>query len=123
MTVPESPSTEPLAVTMSFLLTDIEDSTVHWERAGGVFREALDLHHCLLRQEIERHGGQELTEAGDGFLVAFEESRAAAECAIALQRALEAAAWPEEVGTPRDSGTARQRRVSRGDLEPCGPIA
>jgi predicted ATPase/DNA-binding SARP family transcriptional activator len=74
--------------TVTFLLTDIEGSTALFERLGEVFARTLRQHHALLRQTIARHGGQEVKEVGDGFVVAFARADAALACAIAAQRAL-----------------------------------
>ncbi len=91
------PSTVPAApapVYRCFLFTDVEGSTSLWERYGEEFREALDLHHATIREVIREYGGQELVEAGDGFLVSFAETRRAVECAAAAQRALSGCEWP-----------------------------
>ena len=73
-----------------FLFTDIEGSTALWEKAGRAFRTALDQHDRLVRAEAARHGGQELTESGDGFLIAFGEPSKAVDCAVDVQRAMAA---------------------------------
>ncbi len=88
-------------VTRTFVLTDIEQSTMAWERFGDAFRPALDQHHACVRAEIARHGGQELTEAGDGFLIAFTDPLPALRCAKALQHRLGEERWPEKVGKVR----------------------
>jgi predicted ATPase/DNA-binding SARP family transcriptional activator len=75
--------------TVNFLMTDIEGSTRLWEQAGDAFRDALATHHSLLRAEFARHGGQEIKEAGDSFLVAFPSARSALACAVACQKALQ----------------------------------
>jgi hypothetical protein len=79
---------------VTFLLTDIEGSTALWEQAGEAFQAALATHHQLLRQEFLRHGGCEVKEAGDSFLVAFERPSHALACAVAGQEALAASAAP-----------------------------
>jgi predicted ATPase/DNA-binding SARP family transcriptional activator len=84
--------------TVTFLLTDMEGSTARWERGGEAFTAALASHHSLLRRTFRRYGGYEVTEAGDGFLVAFERAGEALACAAAAQRALAEHPWPEEVG-------------------------
>ena len=89
------------AVVRVFLFTDIEGSTALWEKAGRAFRTALDQHDRLVRAEAARHGGQELTESGDGFLIAFGEPSKAVDCAVDVQRAVAAAQWPEVVGSIR----------------------
>lgn len=88
--------------TVTFLLTDIEGSTALWERTGDAFASMLASHHGLLRSLIREHGGYEVKETGDGFLVAFRQAGDALSCAIASQRALGAHVWSE--GTPPSDG-------------------
>jgi hypothetical protein len=56
------------------LFTDIVGST---ERAGQLgdcaWQELLACHHERVRRELRRHGGREVTTAGDGFLAVFEQ--------------------------------------------------
>ena len=96
-----------------FLFTDIEGSTALWERYGERFRETLDLHHAIIRETLGQHGGRELVEAGDGFLVCFEDPRAAARCAAAAQEALSRARWPL-IGEPLKI----RMGLHAGDVEP-----
>jgi class 3 adenylate cyclase len=83
-----------VAATVNFLLTDIEGSTRQWEKAGEAFRAALEAHHTLLRAGFARHGGREIKEAGDSFLVAFASARSALTCAVAPSRRLPAETGP-----------------------------
>jgi predicted ATPase/DNA-binding SARP family transcriptional activator len=88
----------PATVTRTFLLTDIEDSTRLWEQHGDAFKGALASHHSLLRREFRTHGGSEVGEAGDSFVVAFANAGDALAAAISAQRALAAHGWPAEMG-------------------------
>ena len=98
-TLPLTPHPSPLPTgTVTFLLTDIEGSTALWERAGEAFRAALAEHHALLRRAFRYHGGCEVKETGDAFLVAFAHAGDALACAITSQRALAGHAWQYEVG-------------------------
>jgi class 3 adenylate cyclase len=107
---------------MTFLLTDIEGSTRLWEQVGEAFRAALDEHHRRLRAEFARHDGQEVSEAGDSFVVAFPTAGQALACAVAAQQALSshaAASWPEATGPLRvrmalNSGDVEYRSHSGG---------
>ncbi len=74
--------------TVTFLLTDIAGSTALWEKEGESFQIALENHHRLLRGLFVEHGGHEVKEAGDSFLVAFESPTAALSCAVAAQKQL-----------------------------------
>lgn len=85
-------------VIRSFLFTDIVESTTHWERAEEAYCTALDLYNEIIRRELRACGGQELLEAGDGFLIAFHEAEVGLRCAIAAQTALMLARWPAAIG-------------------------
>ena len=87
--------------TVTFLMTDIEGSTALWEQGGEAFRSALESHHALLRRSFRRHGGHEVKEAGDSFVVAFASAGDATACAVECQRALTQQEWPPAIGPLR----------------------
>ena len=85
--------------TVTFLFTDIEGSTAHWERQHVAMGAALARHDALLRTAIREHGGYVIKTVGDAFHAAF--ARAPDAVAAALE--------------PSDGSTS-----SRGAmLEPC----
>ena len=88
------------AATVTFLMTDIEGSTRLFQRTPQAYGAARERHNDLLRARFVRHGGQEVKETGDGFVVAFPTAGGALACAVAAQEALAAEAWPEEIGGP-----------------------
>jgi predicted ATPase/DNA-binding SARP family transcriptional activator len=98
---PAAPRPSLPAGTVTFLLTDIAGSTAQWERTGEAYRQALEIHHALLRRQFARYGGQEFKEVGDAFLVAFERPSDAMRCAIASQCALAEQLWPGEIDSLR----------------------
>jgi class 3 adenylate cyclase len=63
--------------TVTFLFTDIEESTRAWERDASGMREALARHDALLRQAIEARGGHVFKTVGDAFCAAFPSAPAA----------------------------------------------
>ncbi len=68
------------------LFTDIVGSTERATRMGDrAWRELLARHHRVVREEIRRWGGEEVTEAGDGFLAVFDSSARAIACAHAAR--------------------------------------
>ncbi|MFN0070921.1 MAG: adenylate/guanylate cyclase domain-containing protein, partial [Chloroflexota bacterium] len=84
--------------TVTLLFTDIEDSTGLTVRLGDQrWLEILRSHHALIRQQVHDHGGFEVKSQGDGFMLAFGSARRALDCAVAIQRAVEAsnAAHPD----------------------------
>jgi class 3 adenylate cyclase len=79
----------PAKVHRTFLFTDIVGSTRLAEALGDEAWEGLlAWHDRTIRGHVDADGGRIVTSTGDGFFAAFEASRAAIDCAIAIQRAL-----------------------------------
>jgi class 3 adenylate cyclase len=57
--------------TITFLFTDIEDSTRLWEQHPEAMRQALIRHDNILRRLIEGHDGYVFKTVGDAFCAAF----------------------------------------------------
>lgn len=73
----------------TFLFSDIVDSTVLVSAIGDEsWADLRRWHQQTLRACFERHGGEEVDEAGDGFFVAFDDPVPAIECAVEIQRVL-----------------------------------
>lgn len=65
------------------LITDIVGSTERLTELGDEKWNALLLeHNAVVRSEIERHRGREISTAGDSFLAVFESPAEAIECAL-----------------------------------------
>ncbi|MEP7378049.1 MAG: tetratricopeptide repeat protein [Chloroflexota bacterium] len=77
--------------TVTFLFTDIEDSTQLLRSLGGEgYSAALATHRRAVRDAVARHAGVEVDTQGDAFLIAFPEARGALDAAVDAQRALSA---------------------------------
>jgi class 3 adenylate cyclase/pimeloyl-ACP methyl ester carboxylesterase len=67
------------------LFTDIAAST---ERAAALgdrhWRELLQRHHVLVREQLDAYGGREVKTMGDGFLAVFDGPAKAIRCASAI---------------------------------------
>jgi predicted ATPase/class 3 adenylate cyclase/DNA-binding CsgD family transcriptional regulator len=74
--------------TVTFLFTDIADSTRLWEEAPVDMADALRVHDAIVRGTIERHGGYVFGVGGDGFCAAFATVDDAAAAAIESQEQL-----------------------------------
>src|SRR5262245_40440827 len=74
--------------TFTFLFTDVEDSTGHWERTPDAMRDALQRHDALLRAAADTQGGHVFKTIGDAFCVAFPNAVAALSAAFDAQRTL-----------------------------------
>jgi pimeloyl-ACP methyl ester carboxylesterase len=78
---------EPDRVLATVMFTDIVGST---ERAVALgdrrWRDLLDRHHALVREQLARFRGREIDTAGDGFLASFDGPARAVRCAGAIVR-------------------------------------
>jgi class 3 adenylate cyclase len=88
--------------TLTVLHTEIEGSTLLTVHLGDRYPEVLATHCTLVRAAVTAHEGYEVDTQGDSFFVVFPRATQAVAAAVALQRALAAAAWPE-------GGTVRVR--------------
>jgi predicted ATPase/class 3 adenylate cyclase len=81
--------------TVTFLFTDIEGSTVLWERDRAAMREAVDRQLAILQSLITAHHGVLYKTVGDGTQAAFASAEEALRAAVASQRALLVEDWGE----------------------------
>ncbi|HSH78852.1 MAG TPA: adenylate/guanylate cyclase domain-containing protein, partial [Herpetosiphonaceae bacterium] len=79
--------------TVTFLFTDIEGSTTHWERQPHAMRAALAHHDALLRQIIAAHAGTVFKTVGDAVCAVFPTAPQALDAALAAQRAIRDTDW------------------------------
>jgi class 3 adenylate cyclase/tetratricopeptide (TPR) repeat protein len=76
--------------TVSMLVTDLVGSTAMADRIGPVAAEELRTEHFgLLREALERTGGREVKNLGDGLMTVFDSARQSLSCAVAMQQAVE----------------------------------
>jgi class 3 adenylate cyclase len=72
-------------VLTTVLFTDIVGSTGRAAELGDQrWRELLERHHAVVREQLERFGGREVGTAGDGFIASFEGPARAVRCADAI---------------------------------------
>jgi class 3 adenylate cyclase/pimeloyl-ACP methyl ester carboxylesterase len=70
--------------------TDIVDSTgVIAEIGDARWRDLLERHRAIVRRELDRHQGQEIDTAGDGFLATFDGPARAVRCACVVRDAVQ----------------------------------
>ncbi len=71
---------------MSLMVTDIVGSTRMAERLGDQrWLQVLQAHNELVRRQVELHGGTEVKQNGDGFLLTFPSSRSAVLAGLAVR--------------------------------------
>ena len=77
-------------VLATVLFTDIVDSSARLAELGDrAWRELLERHHGLVRQELQRFRGMEVDTAGDGFFASFDGPARGIRCAQAIVDGLE----------------------------------
>lgn len=78
------------AGTVTFLFTDIEESTRHWDSNREGMSYALRRHDKLIRSAVKKYGGYIFKTVGDAFCVAFDSAPDAVAAALEAQRAIKA---------------------------------
>jgi class 3 adenylate cyclase len=79
---------------VTFLFTDVENSTVWWDQHPDEMREALACDDRILHDAIAAHGGFVFSRGGDGVAVAFQRAGDALAAAVEAQRTLLGQRWP-----------------------------
>src|SRR5437763_15957823 len=87
--------------TVTFLYTDIENSTRRWEQAPDAMKAAVERHDVILRNAIESNGGVVFRTMGDAFCAAFLTAPEALSAALAAQRSIQDETWGQEIGLIR----------------------
>jgi class 3 adenylate cyclase/CheY-like chemotaxis protein len=82
--------------TVTFLFTDVEGSTALAHKLAHDFQDVLVEHRSLVRSAVAEREGVEIDVRGDEFFVAFDDAAAAAQAAIAAQRAISLHSWPQD---------------------------
>ncbi len=78
-------------VLATVLFTDIVDSTRRAAEMGDRdWRALLDAHDAVVRSQLTRFRGREVSTAGDGFLAMFDGPQRAIRCAMAIRDAVQA---------------------------------
>ena len=96
--IEESASVLPDGI-VTFLMTDVVDSTPLWLQSRGAMYQAMRRHDALLTAAIEANGGTVLKERGEGdsFFAVFLRATDAVVAAVEAQRALQSEAWPDRL--------------------------
>ena len=82
--------------TLTFLSTDIEESTALLRRVGdAAYAKLLAEHHRIIREGLVGHGGREEGTQGDSFFATFTSPRASVASALDMQYGIARHDWPD----------------------------
>ena len=84
---------------VTLVFTDVQASTILWDRAPRAMKRALVQHDQVLRSGIQRFRGYEVKTEGDAFMVAFRTPVDAVNWCLEVQLALHETDWPTEINT------------------------
>lgn len=102
---------------VTFLFTDVQDSTPLWEADEAAMAAATDRHDEIVDAVVESHGGHVLRHKGEGdsTLSVFARASDAVAAAFALQRAFRTEPWvtpsPLRVRMSVHTGQAHEREM------------
>ena len=82
---------------VTFLLTDIADSTGLLGALGDGYGALLTDVRRILRASVRASGGREVDVRADELFAVFEQARPAVEAALAIQRKVQSRAWPGDL--------------------------
>jgi class 3 adenylate cyclase/tetratricopeptide (TPR) repeat protein len=83
--------------TVTFLFTDIEESTELLKQLEDRYAALLATHRRIIRSTFRGHEGKEVDTQGDAFFYSFPRATDAVAGAVEAQRGLARHAWPEDV--------------------------
>ena len=61
-------------IMVTWVFTDVADSTLLWEWAADVMDRAIDLHNSSMRALLDEFGGHEIRNEGDAFTLSFHDA-------------------------------------------------
>ena len=82
---------------VTFLLTDIEDSTALLRHLGDRYAGLLNDVRGLVRDAVLKSGGREVDARADEFFAVFERAASAVEAAVSIQHTMIGRTWPDEL--------------------------
>jgi class 3 adenylate cyclase len=89
----------PTSGLITIIFTDIDGSTLLWDSAKDVMSKALDIHHNIIRNVIQRYNAYEVKTIGDAFMIATNSADTAVRIMNDIQMDLLQAEWPIELAT------------------------
>lgn len=89
-------SRDPPEGELIIVFSDIENSTLLWEKCPDM-QKVLEMHDEILRNSIILNKGYEIKTEGDSFIVAFDNVDEAIDWCIIIQESLIQVSWPDSL--------------------------
>lgn len=94
----------------TIVFSDIVSSTDLVNQLGdAVARDIFQKHDKIVRDQIKKHGGRELQNLGDGFMLSFESGTAAIKCARDIQKQIRKELKPIKIRMGINTGEVMRR--------------
>ena len=90
-------STTPVKETATIVFTDVYGSSQCWEESPQGMRQAMRVHHAVIRDTLREYSGYEVKTISDSFMICFPSPQQAVRFALAAQVQLNAAKWGDEI--------------------------
>ncbi|KAL9642656.1 hypothetical protein ABK040_009735 [Willaertia magna] len=87
----------PKSGKMAIIFTDIQNSSVLWQKNAKAMKESLEIHNQIMRTNIARFKGYEVKTNGDSFYIVFKDPLNAIDWAIQTQHDLLTSEWPSDL--------------------------
>mmetsp|Transcript_22804 Transcript_22804/g.59590 ORF Transcript_22804/g.59590 Transcript_22804/m.59590 type:complete len:2664 (-) Transcript_22804:127-8118(-) len=84
-------------VLVTWVCTDVADSTWLWEWDAGVMDQAIAMHNTTIRELLEEQGGHEIRNEGDSFVMSFHDASDAVRFCLQVQDGLLHLPWPPKL--------------------------
>lgn len=105
----------PKSGQVALLFTDIEGSTSLWDSSKSSMSKALEIHHNVIRECIDKYRAYEVKTIGDAFMIATDSADKACLLANDIQTNLLKADWPLELATHPSSCVSYFMKGKRRD--------
>ncbi|KAF5841954.1 hypothetical protein DUNSADRAFT_10125 [Dunaliella salina] len=84
-------------VLVTWVCTDVADSTWLWEWDAEVMDQAIAMHNTTIRELLEEQGGHEIRNEGDSFVMSFHDASDAVRFCLQVQERLLQLPWPPKL--------------------------
>eukprot|EP00798_Chlamydomonas_sp_ICE-L_P008095 gene8095-1339_t len=101
---------------VTWVVTDIADSTNLWEWDSNCMDKAILLHDQIMRDAIESTNGHEISNEGDAYVISFHDALDGVNFCLKAQKQLCQARWPKDLLKQTPASKVYLEDVVKSDL-------